>query len=119
MKKILLMDDDKKIRSIYRMALDMEGFDVVEVADWESATIALLQHQDTDLTLLDINMPCMSGDIVYDVIRLYNPKIRVVMFSVCPIDEQKRLVRHADGYFDKADGVDTLIRKVRSALELS
>jgi CheY-like chemotaxis protein len=119
MKKILLVDDDKKIRSIYRTALEMEGFEVVEVADWESATIALLKHPDTALTLLDINMPCMSGDIVYDVIRLYNPRIRVVMFSVCPVDEQKRLVQRADGYFDKADGVDSLIWKVRAALEMS
>jgi DNA-binding response OmpR family regulator len=115
-KKILLVDDDVKIRKIYRAALEMEGYLVIEIGDWEMATIELLRNHDTDLVLLDINMPSVSGDVVYDVIRLYNPKIRVVMFSVCSVDEQKRLVGRADGYFDKSDGVDTLLNLVRTVL---
>lgn len=116
MSKILLIDDDVRIRGIYREALESEGYTVLEAKDWDSGTTLLVKHLDTDLVLLDINMPSMTGDALYSAIRLYNPKIRIVMFSVCPVDEQRRLVRKADDYFDKSDGVEVLMHKVRQVL---
>lgn len=113
MEKILLIDDDIKIRAIYREVLESEGYQVIESGDWNEATSILPLHRDTHIVLLDINMPEMSGDELFNAIRLYNPKIRIIMFSVCPVDEQRHLVYRADDYFDKSDGTEKLIQKVK------
>lgn len=119
MRKILLVDDDAKIRSIYRQALECEGFIVHEAKDWDMATTLLIENPDTDLVLLDINLPSVCGDALYRAIRLYNPKIRIVMFSVFPTYEQRRLADRADDYFDKSEGTEVLVRKVRQVLTAS
>ena len=116
MRKILLVDDCREIRSIYKMLLELEGYEVIEAEEWESAADLLLEHKDLDLVLLDIRMPGFTGDVVFDAIRLYNPKLRVVVSSIYPLEEQKRMILKADDYFDKSSGVDLLMRKVRHVL---
>ena len=116
MSKILLIDDDVKIRGIYREALEGEGYTVLDAKDWDDGTTLLGENPDIDLVLLDIQMSPMMGDTLYRAIRLYDPNIRIVMFSVYPIEEQRRLVVKADDYFDKSDGVDVLMNKVRQVL---
>ena len=116
MSKIIILDDEAKIRKIYREALESKGYDIVEASDWESMEGVLLKHQDANLVLLDINLPSMKGDTIYSVLRLYNPVMRVIMSSVYPIEEQKRLVCRADAYFDKSEGVEYLLEKVRVVL---
>jgi CheY-like chemotaxis protein len=119
MKKILLIDNDEKIRSIYRQALENEGYFVLDANGWDRGTTLLSSHPNTDLVLLDIDMPSITGDALYNAIRLYNPKIRIVMFSVFSTDEQRRMVHKADDYFDKSDGVEILLNKVRQILASS
>lgn len=119
MRKILLIDDDEKIRRIYREALESEGYKVLDAKGWDDGTTLLSKHPSMDLVLLDIDMPSVTGDALYNAIRLYNPKIRIVMFSVCSADEQRRLVNKADDYFDKSDGVEILLNKVRQVLATS
>lgn len=116
MNKILIVDDDNKIRSIYRTALEMESFDVLEAENWNEAVPVILQNHDIRLALVDIDMPEFSGDVVHDVIKLHSPQIRIIMFSVFPLEEQRRLVSQADDYFDKADGINALLRKIKRIL---
>jgi two-component system KDP operon response regulator KdpE len=112
-RKILLVDDDPWIRTIYSAALAVEGYQVSEAEEWDEATSFLAQHPDTDLVLLDIQMPAVSGDELFGALRLYNPKMRIIVFSVYSIDEQQRLIFKADDYFDKADGVNHLLSKIK------
>ena len=116
MSKILIVDDEAKIRKIYREALESKGHEIIESPDWENTADLLLENPDTDLVLLDINLPTLNGDVIYKVLRLHNPKMRVIMFSVYPIEEQKRMVCRADAYFDKSEGVEYLLEKVRTVL---
>ncbi len=115
--QILIVDDDPKIRSIYRKVLEEEGFGVDEAADWRDCVDTLLHRQDIRLILLDLQMPRVDGDAIYDTVRLYNPEIRVIIASVRSLDEQKRLIIRADNYFDKSMGVDLLVRKVKQTLD--
>ena len=116
MRKILVVDDDRQIREIYRRVLEIEGYPTAEAGDWEAVTEALLEHPDIGLILLDIHMPDVSGDVVYRVARLHDPHIRVIVSSVYPLDEQKRIILKADDYFDKSEGTGLLVRKVRQVL---
>lgn len=117
MHKILLADDDIRIRAIYRNALEAENCQIIEAIDGDEAMMALLQFPDIEVALLDIDMPVVPGDMFYDVLRLHSPSVRVIISSVYPLEEQKRLVIKADDYFDKSEGIDRLLSKVRNQLE--
>ncbi len=113
MHKILLVDDDDRIRNIYKMLLEFEGFEVVDAGDWDTAAAALLDCKGLDLVMLDIKMPGYSGDVIFDAVHLHNPQLKVIVSSIYPIEEQKRLILKADDYFDKSSGVQTLLEKVK------
>lgn len=63
--KALVAEDDPNIRSMLAMSLELEGYDVISVADGGSA-IQILDEESVDVVLLDVMMPVKSG---YDVVR--------------------------------------------------
>lgn len=81
-KKILLVEDDEALASVYSARLEMEGFDVREVHDGEQALTAALEYR-PDLILLDAMMPKISGFDVLDILR-NTPEtmnLRIVMLT--------------------------------------
>ena len=116
MQKILVVDDDKNIRDIYKRLLDFEHYQVLEAKDWEAATSLVAGQKDIDLILLDINMPVVDGTALYDVIRLYDSHIKIIVTSVYSLEDQKRLISKADDYYDKSCGTDILIGKIKHVL---
>ena len=67
-KKILLVEDDEVLASVYRARLEMEDFEVMEVHDGEQALTAALKYR-PDLIILDAMMPKISGFDVLDILR--------------------------------------------------
>ena len=67
-KKILLVEDDEVLSSVYRARLEMEDFQVMEVHDGEQALTAALKYR-PDLMILDAMMPKISGFDVLDILR--------------------------------------------------
>ena len=116
MQKILVVDDDKNIRSIYKRLLTLEHYQVFEAKDWEAATSLVAGQRDIDLILLDINMPVVDGSALYDVIRLYDSHIKIIVTSVYSVDDQKRLILKADDYYDKSCGTEKLMEKIKKVL---
>jgi CheY-like chemotaxis protein len=115
MKSILIVDDEQKIRSLYRRLLEDEGYHIFDAPDAnEAANILLIEK--VDLVLLDLNMPKIRGDEMLDIVKVYDVEFKVMVASVYPLDQQKRLVPHADGYFDKADGMELLLHKIKEIL---
>lgn len=60
LRRVLLVDDDRIIRFITRMALEMDGLEVFECASGSEA-LATMPTVRPDLVLLDVMMPRMSG----------------------------------------------------------
>ncbi len=116
MKKILIIDDEEKIRKAYGLILRAEGFDVLEAQNASQGTFKMICADHIDLVLLDINMPEVDGIEMRDVINEYDPHFKIIVSSVYPLDEQKLVIPGADDYFDKAHGIDVLIKKVKSLL---
>ena len=54
--KVLVVEDDQRIRASVRRALAYEGYRAVEAGDGESALIAV-RDDPPDLILLDLNLP--------------------------------------------------------------
>lgn len=68
LKRILLVEDDDSLASVYAARLQAEGFDVRRVANGEEALATALSYK-PDLALLDVMMPKVSGFDVLDIIR--------------------------------------------------
>ena len=67
-KKILLVEDDEVLASVYRARLEMEGFEVEEVHDGEKALSVAINFR-PDLILLDVMMPNINGFDVLDILK--------------------------------------------------
>ena len=84
MKKIALMEDDFDIREMYKMKLEMEGYNVVCAEDGEKA-LKLIKAEKPDLILLDILMPKKDGFEVLEEIKKFKDddlkSIPVVMLT--------------------------------------
>lgn len=115
MKTILVVDDNERIRDIYGKTFSREGFRVFESSSADEANEILLVEK-IDLMLLDINMPAVDGSVFHVVTQMFHPDIKIIVSSVYPLEEQKLLIKNAVDYFDKSEGLKTLINKVRSAL---
>ncbi len=77
--KILLVDDDEKVRIVTAATLRRLGHDVVEHADGEGALAALAEHDDIALLLVDWGMPRMDGVEVTRRARALRPGIAVLL----------------------------------------
>ncbi|MDD2752944.1 MAG: response regulator [Candidatus Omnitrophica bacterium] len=112
MTRILIVEDEEKVRRMYNTMLKNEGFEVLEAPDAIQASY-MLNRESVDIMLLDIKMPQVYGSIFYDMIQRSHKNVKVIVASVYPVDEQKKMIEGAADYYDKAQGLDLLLEKVR------
>ncbi len=116
MKNILIVDDKKRIRDIFKLVLILEGFNVFQAED---AIIAndILKKEHINLVLLDLIMPNCGGDIFYEIVRSFHKNTKIIISSVYAIDDQKRIIKDADDYYDKSQGVEILLSKIKDVFK--
>lgn len=106
--KILLVEDDTALSSVYKSRMELEGFDVKEVSNGELALSSALEFK-PDIILLDAMMPKISGFDVLDILR--NTKetqsIKVVMLTALsqPKDKERAEALGVDDYLVKSQVV--------------
>ncbi|GAC1392562.1 MAG: hypothetical protein NVSMB46_08790 [Candidatus Saccharimonadales bacterium] len=89
-KKILLVEDDDALASVYQTRLQAEGFDIKRVPNGEEALSSALSFK-PDLILLDVMMPKVSGFDVLDILR-NTPEtinVKIVMLTALSQDTDK------------------------------
>ncbi len=116
MKRILIIDDERRIGQSYTVLLSEEGFEVKHASSAQEATNFLIREH-FDLVLLDINMPGVDGKVMYEIIREYDRSLKVIVSSVYPIEEQVQSVLGASAYHNKSQGVDILVAKIKEVLD--
>jgi len=107
-KKILLVEDDVALASVYRSRLELEGFEIKEVNNGEDALSAAVEFK-PDLVLLDAMMPKISGFDVLDILR-NTPEtkdMRVIMLTALsqPKDKERAENLGVDDYLVKSQVV--------------
>ncbi len=110
-----MVDDEEKIRALYRRLLHDEGYVVMTAGSGEDA-VSLLEREKVDLVLLDIRMPGIGGTGFYESIRENDSRPKVIVTSVNRIEEQRKAVAGACDYHEKAEGTEPLLAKVKHAL---
>ncbi|HDZ76652.1 MAG TPA: response regulator [Candidatus Omnitrophica bacterium] len=115
MHTILIVDDEKRIRNIYAQLFSKEGLKVIAVSNAMDANDILLKEK-VDIMLLDINMPEVDGSTLGEITNAFHKKTKVIVVSVYPVDDQEQIVKRAVGYYDKSQGLNELVKKVRAVL---
>ena len=114
--RILIADDEAEIRSLIRLYLENEGYEVLEASDGPEA-LEKAEHECPDLILLDIMMPRMDGFHVLRKIREHS-NIPVIIISAKDQDPEKILGLNlgADDYMVKPFNPLEAAARVRSNL---
>ena len=80
MVRILLADDDPRIRSIVREYAQTEDWEFYDAADGNEA-IRMLSSSPFDLVVLDVMMPGMKGIDVLQRVKAEHPDVRVILLT--------------------------------------
>ncbi|MBI5035052.1 MAG: response regulator transcription factor [Chloroflexi bacterium] len=115
-KKVLVVDDEKKIVSVVRGYLEQAGFGVVTASDGKQA-LAIFRHEKPNLVLLDLNLPGLDG---LDVARTLRKESDVpIIMLTARIEETDRLIGlelGADDYILKPFSPREVVARVRAVL---
>jgi two-component system, chemotaxis family, chemotaxis protein CheY len=79
--RVFIADDDTMMRSLLRLMLRQDGYDVVGEAATGDRVVEECEQARPEVLLLDINMPGADGLQVLEKIRAAQPGVRVIMIS--------------------------------------
>ena len=114
--RILIVDDEPDIRSMLKVLLEKEGFQISTAVDGDDC-LRKLKNDNADLVLLDIMMP---GTPVKEI--LPEIKTNVLFLSVIRVSEAERedLLKGSNivGFVQKPFDVKQLLEKIKQVLSL-
>ncbi|WP_445663922.1 response regulator transcription factor [Heyndrickxia sp. FSL W8-0423] len=119
MKNILVVDDEREIVNLITIYLKNEGFHVLKAHNGVEA-LAIMNHEQVELMIIDIMMPEMDGMELCRKIREKN-QVPIIMLSAKGEDMDKvlGLMTGADDYMIKPFNPLELIARVKSLLRRS
>ena len=117
MQKILIIEDDEKIRSELETFLNKNGYETKTIVNFEN-TIEDALNERADLILLDINLPYADGEYICKEIRK-NSDVPIIMVTSRDneIDELISLNYGADQYVTKPYNIQILLAKIAGLLK--
>jgi len=118
--KILVVDDESRMRKLVKDFLVKRDFDVIEASDGEEALDLFYSDKDISLIILDVMMPKMDGYQVLKEIRM-SSKIPIIMLTAksTEYDELQGFDKGADEYISKPFSPKILVARVEALLRRS
>lgn len=118
--KILLVDDEARMRKLVRDFLVRDGYTVAEAADGEEALSVFFDQKDIALIILDVMMPKMDGYEVCEEIRRVS-KVPIIMLTARSDerDELRGFDLGIDEYVTKPFSPKLLVARVEAILRRS
>ena len=115
--KILVVDDEARMRKLVKDFLTIKGYQVIEAGDGEEAVEIFFQQKDIALILLDVMMPKMDGWEVLKTIRLHS-KVPIIMLTARSEerDELQGFDLGVDEYISKPFSPKILVARVNAIL---
>ena len=116
MSKILIVEDDEKLRKELKIFLEKNGYQVTVIEEFQN-TIEDILKENADLVLLDINLPYIDGEyICKEVRKMSNVPIIIVTSRESELDELISLNNGADQYVTKPYNIQILLAKISGLL---
>lgn len=115
--KILVVDDEARMRKLVKDFLSIKGYIVLEAQDGEEALKVFDANKDVKLILLDVMMPKMDGFEVLEAVRQYS-KVPVMMLTARSEerDELEGYKLGVDEYITKPFSPKILVARVEAVL---
>lgn len=115
--KILVADDEKRLRDLVSDFLIKEGYEVLTACDGEEAVDSFFSVRDIDLVILDIMMPKMDG---YEVCKTIRESSQVPILMLTALGDEQHEVNSfelgANEYIAKPLSYQRFIARVKSLL---
>lgn len=118
--KVLVVDDEARMRKLVKDFLSIKGFQVIEAADGEEAIDVFFEHKEIALILLDVMMPKMDGWEVLKTIRKYS-QVPIIMLTARgeEQDELQGFNLGVDEYISKPFSPKILVARVEAIIRRS
>ncbi|MCI9105342.1 MAG: response regulator transcription factor [Lachnospiraceae bacterium] len=120
MLKVLVVDDEARMRKLVKDFLTIKGYQVLEAGDGEQALEMFFAQKDVALIILDVMMPKMDGWEVCRTIRQYS-QIPIIMLTARSEerDELQGFKLGVDEYISKPFSPKILVARVEAILRRS
>ncbi len=119
-RKVLVVDDEARMRTLVRDFLEKKGFGVLEAANGEEAVDSFFSDKDVALVVLDVMMPKMDGWEVCRAIRRESA-VPIIMLTA-KSDEKDELQGFSlgvDEYISKPFSPSILVARIEAILRRS
>ena len=118
--RVLVADDEPRLRELVRDLLERDGYDVLEAADGEEAVNAVKNHPDIAVVILDVMMPKINGYKISRLLKFDNKykNIPILMITARSQAEDKLIGEEtgADEYITKPFDLDNVLKTVEKYL---
>jgi CheY-like chemotaxis protein len=115
MKRILLVDDEKHIRELYRSELEDEGYSV-SLAESGKEALTAVENDPPDLIVLDIQMPGMDGIETLEKILGQDKGIPIILSTAFSHYREDFTTWGADSYVVKSSDTSKLKEEIKRLL---
>ncbi len=118
MSKVLIIDDEEKLRSLLARLIRLEGFAVIEAGNLKAAHKAI-EREEPDVILCDVKLPDGNGvDFIRDV-KAQNSAIEIILLTAYGniADGIQAMKNGAFDYITKGDDNDKVIPLLNKAIE--
>ncbi len=116
MKTILLVDDEKDIRDLYRNELEERGYRVLTAANGQEALEILFKEAGLQLVITDLRHPKPDGRELLQRIKKERPKLPVIINTTFSEGKKDKVLLEAEAYVVKTPDLDDLFKAVNRIL---
>ena len=110
MRKVLIIDDEDKLRTLLARIISLEGFDVIQAADFKTAWKKLDQNN-IDVILCDVKLPDGNGVDYTKKIKDLHPAVEIILLTAYGniADGVQAIKNGAFDYITKGDDNNRII----------
>ena len=118
MTKIMIIDDEDKLRGLLARMLELEGYAVVQAAN-AKAGLKLLEHEEIGLVISDVKLPDANGVELTRTLKSQYPHLEIIVLTAYGTiaDGVKAIQNGAFDYITKGDDNDRILPLVSRAME--
>jgi len=118
--RVLIVEDEKSIREVLKLNLELENYEV-DIAEDGQKAIDAIEDAYYDIIVLDLMLPKLNGMDVLEKIRLKNISTPVIIVSAkdTSSDRIKGLKTGADDYITKPFEFEELLLRIQKLLKRS